>query len=116
MLFVDFKALTGTLYDCLQLDSEIIHIQSRANRDAVIKTNCRLLVDLCKTTKLATMKGRIEEDKHIREYTCVTHNEKSGVDYFLAEHSCFDSVLDFFVIFLDASLSDVHCSLVLELE
>ena len=97
MLLGDFNAPTGTLDDCFQLDSQMNQIESRDNKDTKINTNGRLLVDLCKTTEIAMLNGRIGEDTHIGEYTCVTHNGKSSFDYFLAELSCFDSALNFSV-------------------
>ena len=108
-MICDFNARTGNLDDCLLLDGEINKIESRANRDTKINSKGRLLVDLCKTTKIAILNGRIGEDKHIGEYTCVTHNGKSSVDYFLAEHCCFDSILNLSVKNFDPSLADVHC-------
>ena len=53
----------------------------------------RLPVDLCETTEIAILNA-IGEDKQIGEYTCVTHNGKNSVDYFLAEHCFFDSILN----------------------
>ena len=111
----DFNARTGTLDDCLQIDGEIKHIKSRAKTDTKINTNSKLIVVLCKTTEIAILNGRIGKNKHIGEYTCVTHNGKSSNDYFLAEYSCFDSVLNISVKTTDPSLSNVHYSLVLEL-
>ena len=111
----DFNAQTGNLDDSLLLDVEINNIESRANRDTKIKSNGRLRGDLCKTLEIAILNGRIGEYKHIGEYTCVTHNGKSSVDYFLAEHCCFDSLLNLSGNNFDPSLSDVHCCLVLEL-
>ena len=70
---------------------------------------------MCKLTEIAILKGRIGEDKHIGEYTCVTQNGKSSVDYFLAEHCSFESILNLSVKNFDPSLSDIHCCLVLEL-
>ena len=114
-LMGDFNARTGNLGDCLLLDGEVNNIESRANRDTKINSNGRLLVDLCKTTEIAILNGRIGEDKHIGEFTCVTHIGKSSVDYFLAKHCCFDSILNLSVKNFYPSLSDVHCCLVLEL-
>ena len=112
----DFNARTGLLDDCIQLDGEINYVVPRANKDTKINTNGRLLIDLCKTTEIAILNGRIGEDKHVGAYTCVTHNGKSSIDYILAEHSCIDSILNLSVKNFDPCLSDVHCCLVLELE
>ena len=62
------------------------------------------------------MNGRIGQARSHGEYTCITHNGKSKIGYFLAEYSCFDSILNFIVNSFDPLLSNVHCSLVLELE
>ena len=112
----DFNARTGRLDDSIQLDGEINHTEPRANKDEKINTNGRLLVDLCKTTEIAIVNGRIGQDKSHGEYTCIMHNGKSNIDYFLAEYSCFDYILIFTVNSFDPLLSDVRCSLVLELE
>ena len=112
---IDFNARTGNLDDCLLLDGEMNNLLSKANRDTKINSNGRLLVDLCKTTGIAILNGRIGDDKQIGEYTCVTQFGKSSVDYFLAEQCCFDSILNLSVKNFDPSLSDVHCCLVVEL-
>ena len=80
----DFNAQTGNLVDCLLLDDEINNIEARANRDTKINANGRLLIDLCKTKTIDILNGRIDEDKHIGEYTCVTHNGKRSVEYTVA--------------------------------
>ena len=116
LLMGDFNARSGRLDDSIQSDGEINHIEPRANKDEKIKTNGRLLVDLCKTTEIAIVKGRIGQDKSHGEYTCITHNGKSNIDYFLAEYFCFNSFVNFTVNSFHRLLTDVHCSLVLELE
>ena len=62
----DFNARTGNLDDCLLLDREINSIEPGAKRDTKINSNDRLLVDLCKTTEIAILNGRIGEDKKFR--------------------------------------------------
>ena len=86
LLLGDFNLRTGNPDDSLLLDGEINNIETRAIRDTKINSNGRLLVDLCKTTEIVFLNGKIGEDKHIGKYTCVTHNGKSSVVYFLAEH------------------------------
>ena len=75
----DFNARTGNLDDCLLLDGGLNNIESRANRDTKINSIVRLLVDTCKTTEVAILNDRIGEDKHMGDYTCVTHNGKKGL-------------------------------------
>ena len=97
ILMGDFNARTGRLDDNLQLEGETNHLDRRANKDAKINTNGRLLVDLCKTTEIAIVNGRIGQDKNHGDYTCTTHNGKSNIDYFLAVYSCFEYILNFTV-------------------
>ena len=112
----DFNARTGRLDDSILLDGEINHIEPSSNMDEKINTNGRLLVDICKTTGISMLNGRMGQNKNHGEYTCITHNGKSDIGYFLAEYSCFDSILNFTVNKFIPFLSDVHCSLVLGVE
>ena len=64
----DVSARTRNLDDCLLLDGEINNIHSRKNGDTKINSDGKLLVDLCKTTEIAILSGRISDDKHIGEH------------------------------------------------
>ena len=41
------------------------------------------LLDLCKASSMSLMNGRFGKDAGIREYTCITNNGCSVVDYIL---------------------------------
>ena len=73
ILLRDFNARTGLGIDSVGFDSEYIKIAHRCNSDKIINTNIRLLLylcDLCKTTGMSIVNGRVGSDKGIVEFTC----------------------------------------------
>ena len=113
LIMGDFNARTGNLIDSIELDGESINVLTRHNKDDKVNTNGRMLTDFCKATEILIVNGRVGENSG--SYTCVTHNGRSTIDYFLAECSVFDSVVSFSVEDFEPCLSDVHCLVQVEL-
>ena len=63
ILLVDFNARTRVSEDFVELDNENNEIPSRSNRDKITNTNNRCLLDLCKTTEMSIVNGRIGSEK-----------------------------------------------------
>ena len=84
ILLGDFNAHTGVSEDFVELDNEQIDIPHRTNRDKITNRNGRCLLHLSKTTEMSFVNGRKGSDKGI-DFTCVTHNGKSLIDYFLKD-------------------------------
>ena len=115
ILLCDFNARSGVSEELVELDNEHNEIPSRVNRDKITNTNGRFLLDLCKTTEMSIVNGRIGSDKEIKESTCITNNDKSLIDHLIVDSSSLNSTKDITVLNFDESLSDVHCRVVIEL-
>ena len=66
----DFNARTGTVQDCIDIDSEGLEASERTNKDSKINTNGRSLIDVCKTTDMLILNGRSGEDRGVGNFTC----------------------------------------------
>ena len=104
ILLCEFNARTGESEDFVELDNEHNEVPSRRNRDKIINTNGRCLLDLCKTTEMSIVNGRIGSDKGIGEFTCITHNGKSLIDYFIIDSSSLNLIKDNFRLSMNVYL------------
>ena len=70
------------------------------------------LLDLCKASSMSLMNGRFGKDAGIGEYTCITNNGCSVVDYILCSSNCVDLLTGFFVcdptVYSDHSLLHIE--------
>ena len=64
---------------------------------------------------MSIVSGRFGSDKRITEFTGITHNGKSLIDYFILDSSSLNLIKDITVSNFDERLSDVHCPVVIEL-
>ena len=55
----DFNARTGNMQDYIDIDGEELEPSERTSKDSKINTNGRSLIDVCKTTDMIILKGRI---------------------------------------------------------
>ena len=46
-----------------------------------------MLIDLCKTTDMSILNGMTGKDERRGEFTCITHNGKTTIDYFMIDSS-----------------------------
>ena len=60
-----------------------IIIPLRTSKDSVLDNYGRRLLDLCKSTGLIIVNGRLGADKYIGDFTCITPRGQSVMDYFL---------------------------------
>ena len=67
------------------------------------------------TTEKSIVNGGIRSDKEIGEFTCITHNGKSLIDYFIIDSSSLNLLKDITVWNYDECLSDVNYHVVTEL-
>ena len=109
LLMGDFNARRGKLDDYVELDEGVSEVPRRSNRDEKVNTNGRMLIDLRKTTDMSLLNGRTGKDEGIGEFTCITHNGKSTIDYFMIDSPGAPLVQDFEVLEFDRCLYDVHC-------
>ena len=58
---------------------------------------CISLLDLCKASSISLMNGRFGKDAGIVEYSCITNNGCSVVDYILCSSNCVDLLTGFYV-------------------
>lgn len=67
---------------------------------------------MCKSCGLRLLNGRFRKDDNIGNYTCITGNLWSVLDYILAEISLFDRIVDFEV---NKRLESIHMPVCLSL-
>ena len=120
----DFNAYTNIDPDFIQFDSTDYLISDDDYREDILPPErCNLddrdlnsygrsLLNLCKSTGLKIVNGRFGKDRHEGNFTCITGNSKSVIDYFLVETSVFDDILDFVV---GERLESIHMPLQLTL-
>ncbi len=84
----------------------------RANKDIKSDQKGELLIDLCKSSGLMIVNGRVGRDKGVGNTTCskVTKKgvSKSNIDYAIASTMLFHQITDFYVDIFDVNLSDCH--------
>ena len=101
----DINARTGCEPDYILFDHYIeaglnINIEStdippRKNKDHVIDSYGKRLIELCKTTNLLIANGRLGSDKGIGEFTFYGQNGCSAVDYLLLSLLDFETISHF---------------------
>ena len=86
-----------------------IDIPPRVSRDSILDNNGRRLLNLCKSSGLLIGNGRLGADQYIGDFTCVTNQGRSVVDYFLLPYYDFKYISHFIICDPD-EFSD-HCAL-----
>ena len=124
LLFGDFNAKTRDIEDCLTVNNydaffdleedQGIFIGKRASQD-LHETDMygKKLIQLCITTGINIVNGRVGRDKGIGK--CTTKNQ-STIDYCLASPELFSQFVDFQIQDFNTVLSDVHAPLSIELK
>ena len=84
----------------IEFDSSVNHdnivLSDRVNKDIIINSNGRKLIELCQVTDVNIINGRVGKDGAIGEYyTCHRYNGKRAIDYALVSRSIFTHVTDF---------------------
>ena len=106
-IFGDLNSHSSNLSDVLHfdryLDNDDLVVNSsdiplRVNKDHVIDTNGRRLIDLCKSTGLIIANGRLHKDLQLGEYTYCSHGGMSVVDYLLFNYNDNKCITDFKVL------------------
>ena len=82
--FLDNNDITPNVFIC-----------ERVNKDHVLDSHGARLIELCKTTGLQIANGRLHADKSVGEYTYMSHNGMSVVDYLLACNNDFQYISAF---------------------
>ena len=103
------------MIDYIAINDEDEQVPPRFNTDSKINTKGRLLIDLCKTTEMVLVNVRLN-NRNSGDYTCITHNGESAIDYFIVDYDGFDNVSEISVLEFDPCLSDVHCPVAMELK
>ena len=111
----DFNARTGENDDYVEIEGETNDICHRSDCDKLVNTNGRLLLDMCKTTEMSIVNGRVGDDKGIGAFTCHTHNGRSLIDYCLIDSLALSLIGNITVWPFDPCLSDVHCVIVMRI-
>ena len=106
----DFNARTGIRNDFVENDSDYINDLlpddyevdqplPRFSEDRVCNEYGLCLLDLCNSSGLRILNGRVGKDKHVGRFTCVKGNGRSVVDYVLSkpELHVFSMISDFAV-------------------
>ena len=91
------KRLNSTYWGESELDNQQLDIPYGSNRDKITNTNGRCLLHLCKTLEMSIVNARKGSDKGIRDFTYVTHNDKSLIDYLLIDSSSLILIKDLIV-------------------
>jgi len=104
----DLNCRTSNVSDNMDIDiyidndvnqqSSSVYITPRANRDHVIDTQGRRLIELCQTTSFVIGNGRLFKDRGIGNHTFHSVNGSSTVDYFLLNVNDFIHVTDFEIL------------------
>ena len=130
LLLGDFNSRTGTLDDFMEVDPELVEYfdlehdsnakelfnyynlpLKRANEDKIVNKNGTNLIELCKTTDLKIVNGRMGHDKNKGQITCRTGMGNSSIDYAVISKDMIPMINDFLVDDYDRSLSDSHSGL-----
>ena len=105
MLTGDLNARTGVLPDFNKYDAKAFvplptEYRSdfnwmRCNTDRTVNSYGKELLNLCVSSNLRIVNGRIGEDKDVGASTCFTPRGSSLVDYFVASIHFFEFISDF---------------------
>ena len=98
---------SGFIADLLPDDYVPDQALPRFSEDSICNEYGTCLLDLCKSSGLRIVNGRVGDDKYNGRVTCVKGNGKSVVDYVLCKQELFDMISEF-VIDEPNILSD-HC-------
>ena len=115
LLMEDFNARSGTLSDCITNDSPTHlplppeytsdEVWLRVSEDKKVNNYGKELINLCISSRLRIMNGRIGMDKGQGVFTCITPRGSTVVDYSVASIDLFKLIADFNVGEI-SSLSD----------
>lgn len=125
----DVNARTATIpdFDDRQFDSEDsagfidnpMPLPLRANRDKVVNTRGRKLIEICKLMNVRILNGRCGLDNGIGNFTCVRYNGRSVVDYVIVTEDIFPLITHFeighreesdhFPVLFNLSLGEEYC-------
>ncbi|MES9880358.1 MAG: reverse transcriptase family protein [Sedimenticola sp.] len=104
----DMNSRTSNIYEVLDFDrylddenqeiADTCYIPPRVNKDHMIDTKGRSLINMCMTTGLIIANGRLHNDNNIGQYTYCSHNGMSVVDYLLMKYSDKDHISDFKIL------------------
>ena len=86
----------------------------RYNRDTVVNTSGRRVLDFCKTCDVKIVNGRIGDQNNSKNFTCYANSGQSTVDYLIASPYLF-TVITWFSVYPMSQFSD-HCLLSFELK
>ena len=89
-------------------------IINRVNKDHVLDTHGRRLIQLCQSSDILIGNGRLCNDKKIGNFTFLSRNGSSVVDYFLLKNDDFVNI-DHFDVLLPNEYSD-HCTLYISIK
>ena len=72
----------------------------RVSQDKTVHVNRfgELLLDMCKSTDMRIVNGRLHNDAHVGSFTCMTANGESLVDYLLTSYKNFNIIHDFKIL------------------
>ena len=93
------------------IDKELL---PRKNKDKILDSRGKDLIDLCISNQLRIANGRVLGDM-FGNFTCHTPNGSSTVDYMILSESILDQILYFKVSNFIPTMSDTHCKLEWEL-
>ena len=92
--FIQFVSVSYVIDDDDYVEDTVLH--ERANLD---NRNCNAygntLLDLCKSCGLRIVNGRFGKDSNVGNFTCITGNSCSIIDYLLTEVKLFSRISDF---------------------
>ena len=126
----DFNARTGNLTDFISLEEGVNDFDlslsncissdtnenldalginvNRSNSDKKTNNNGTKLIELCKNFDLRILNGRCGSDNSTGDFTFISSNGKSTIDYTLLSAQLLPRVKEFKVDVLDTCLSDKH--------
>ena len=92
--YIEFDSMTYINDDIEYVEDTIT--ETRYNLDKR-ETNAygNALLDLCKSSGLRILNGRSGKDKNIGNFTCITDNSASVINYFVADFDFVNNVSDF---------------------
>jgi len=81
---------------------------NRYNCDNKTNNNGYKLIDMCKNFDLRLVNGRVGNDKFVGDYTCISKNGNSTIDYAVTSAHILPNIVDFKIDCFDPCLSDKH--------
>ena len=80
----------------------------RVSKDCKTNKSGDKLIEICKDFDLRILDGRFGSDKGVGDFTCVSNNGNSSVDYIIMSSCLLPNLIDFTVDTFDECLSDKH--------